>query len=121
MEIYKMLSSYDMRYGLECILSGLESIKNYNNHINKDVDRISDLHISAVSRYIEELKEYKIEPNTPKMQIYCEECDYKLKSMTLKDLIYQLSLDGGYIQFDGEGGFYTCCPKCNKDKLVIQS
>lgn len=50
---------------------------------------------------------------------YCEDCSYMTEPMTDKDLIYKISMDGGYIQSDKEGGYYSLCPDCESRNLTL--
>ncbi|WP_315674464.1 hypothetical protein [Clostridium sp. 19966] len=45
------------------------------------------------------------------------ECGYITESMPIKDLLYKLSEDGGYIISDKEGGYYSQCPNCGESTL----
>ena len=51
----------------------------------------------------------------------CENCDYETEPMNDKDLIYKISMEGGYIQSDKDGGYYSKCPNCNSDNLSLMS
>lgn len=50
---------------------------------------------------------------------YCEDCDYETGSMYDRDLIYKICMDGGYIQSDKDGGYYSKCPNCESDNLSL--
>ncbi|KAB3535653.1 hypothetical protein F8154_05845 [Alkaliphilus pronyensis] len=53
----------------------------------------------------------------------CENCDYdtseEYELMTMPILLYELSKRGGYIVSDEQGGYFSQCPKCKTNKLVL--
>jgi hypothetical protein len=51
--------------------------------------------------------------------VYCEnkECSFDLGKTTMGQAVFQISMDGGYVQFDGKGGLITECPSCHEDTL----
>lgn len=51
---------------------------------------------------------------------YCESCDYATEAMSLKDLLYTISMEGGYIYSDKEGGYFSQCPKCESENLTLE-
>lgn len=50
---------------------------------------------------------------------YCEDCDYETGSMPMKDLVFKLSMEGGYIISDKRGGYSSQCPKCGSSNLSL--
>lgn len=56
-----------------------------------------------------------------KAHAYCEECEYETDTMLMKDLIFKLSMDGGYIVSDKNGGYFSQCPKCGSEKLSLET
>ena len=52
---------------------------------------------------------------------YCEECGYETDNMPMKDLVFKISMNGGYIMSDKSGGYFSQCPKCGSEKLSLQS
>lgn len=56
-----------------------------------------------------------------KARVYCEDCEYETDFMTMKDIIYKVSMEGGYIQSDKAGGYFSKCPKCGHEHLTIES
>jgi hypothetical protein len=52
-------------------------------------------------------------------KVYCEECDYETDYMKMKDLIFKLSMEGGYIISDKNGGYYSQCPMCGGSVLTL--
>jgi predicted Zn-ribbon and HTH transcriptional regulator len=75
----------------------------------------------------ERMEEFKT-PGTPEFlekqgrilaNAYCEDCDYETDIMPMKDLVFKLSMEGGYIISDGEGGYYSQCPKCKGENLTL--
>lgn len=53
--------------------------------------------------------------------VYCESCEYETESMSMKDLIFKISMDGGYIMSDKAGGYMSQCPKCESTRLTIET
>lgn len=51
---------------------------------------------------------------------YCEDCKYETDYMYFKDLVFKVSLEGGYIQCDKEGGYHSRCPECGSEKLILE-
>jgi hypothetical protein len=51
----------------------------------------------------------------------CEDCRYETDIMTMKNLIFKLSMEGGYIVSDKSGGYFSQCPKCGSEKLSLES
>lgn len=49
----------------------------------------------------------------------CEDCDYQTENMSEKDLIYRICIDGGYVQSDKYGGYYSQCPRCESSNLSL--
>lgn len=49
----------------------------------------------------------------------CEDCDYLTENMSERDLIFKVCMDGGYIQSDKDGGYYSLCPKCENSNLSL--
>lgn len=52
---------------------------------------------------------------------HCEDCEYGSEDMTMKDLIFKLSLEGGYIISDKDGGYYSKCPNCDSRNLTLET
>lgn len=50
---------------------------------------------------------------------YCEDCYYETDSMPMKELLYKLSMEGGYIVSDKNGGYFSQCPKCGGKNLTL--
>jgi len=46
-------------------------------------------------------------------------CGYKTYCMEIKDLLFKLSQEGGYIISDKEGGYYGQCPECGGIALEL--
>lgn len=59
--------------------------------------------------------------NREKSFVHCEDCDYETGAMNYKDLIYKVCTDGGYIQSDKSGGYYSKCPECESESLSLES
>lgn len=59
--------------------------------------------------------------NKPEYRQYaeCEDCDYQTGNMSEKDLVYKICMDGGYVQSDKDGGYYSHCPKCESSNLSL--
>lgn len=51
---------------------------------------------------------------------YCENCNYETDTMMENDIHLKLSREGGYIISDGEGGYFSKCPNCGEDYLVLR-
>lgn len=56
-----------------------------------------------------------------KTHAYCEDCEYMTDIMTMKDLLLKLSMEGGYIVSDKNGGYFSQCPNCESEKLSLES
>lgn len=56
-----------------------------------------------------------------KVCVYCDDCDYKTDNMPMKDLVFKLSMEGGYIISDKNGGYYSKCPKCEGENLTLEN
>lgn len=70
----------------------------------------------------EEIKRIKIGSDIfSKGNAHCEECHYDTGWLGMNDLIFKLSLDGGYLISDKEGGYFSKCPKCESDNLSLES
>lgn len=59
--------------------------------------------------------------NSPELRQYaeCDDCDYQTENMSEKDLIFKVCIDGGYVQSDKAGGYYSQCPKCESSNLSL--
>lgn len=91
-----------------------------------------ELAILDWNRRVKEYEDYLIAVKTPfteewlneqaqfKTSAYCEECGYETEVMTMKDLIFKLSMEGGYIASDKDGGYFSQCPKCGSEKLSLE-
>ncbi|OPY63652.1 MAG: hypothetical protein A4E56_00375 [Pelotomaculum sp. PtaU1.Bin065] len=55
------------------------------------------------------------------VSVHCERCGYVIDSMACKDLIFKLSMEGGYIVSDKSGGYFSQCPNCGSDRLSLES
>lgn len=51
--------------------------------------------------------------------VYCEDCDYETETMSMKDLVFKLSMEGGYVISDKDGGYFSKCPKCESNNLTL--
>lgn len=56
-----------------------------------------------------------------KQYAQCMNCDYETESMGEKDLIFKISVEGGYIQSDKDGGYFSECPSCESSNLSLMS
>lgn len=56
-----------------------------------------------------------------KQYAHCMNCDYETESMSEKNLIHKISMEGGYIQSDKDGGYYSRCPGCESGNLSLMS
>lgn len=81
-----------------------------------------------VQEYKESLRRIKT-PGTPEYleiqgrisaHAYCEDCDYKTETMPMKNLIFKLSMEGGYIASDKNGGYFSQCPNCESKNLSLE-
>lgn len=55
--------------------------------------------------------------------VYCEntECNFDLGKIAAIDAVFKICMDGGYVQYDGEGGMYTECLECHCDSIVFET
>ncbi|SPF53104.1 conserved hypothetical protein [Candidatus Desulfosporosinus infrequens] len=51
---------------------------------------------------------------------YCEDCKYETDNMPMRDLVFKLSMEGGYIVSDKSGGYFSQCPNCESNKLSLE-
>lgn len=64
-------------------------------------------------------KEWIYRQGQLKAWAYCEDCDYETDSMPMKDLVFKVSMEGGYIASDKSGGYSSQCPKCESNNLTL--
>ena len=50
----------------------------------------------------------------------CEDCAYETGNMPMKDLVFKISMNGGYIISDKSGGYFSKCPVCGSNKLSLE-
>lgn len=55
-----------------------------------------------------------------KLYAHCKNCDYKTDIMPFKDLVFKISMEGGYIQNSDDDLLLTECPCCHEDTLIIE-
>ena len=53
--------------------------------------------------------------------VYCQECGFDLGGIKAIDAVFKISMDGGYVKYDGEGGLITECPECHNDSIVFET
>lgn len=85
------------------------------------------------NRRVKEHEDYLIAVETPgtkewiyrqallKAHAYCEDCDYETDDMPMKDLVFKLSMEGGYIISDKCEGYSSQCPQCGSKNLTLVS
>ena len=96
-----------------------------------DWQRTEELAAADWNRRVQEHKDALERLNTPgtpewlekqgriMTRAYCEDCDYETDNMPMKDLVFKISMDGGYIASDKAGGYFSQCPKCGSETLSI--
>lgn len=96
-------------------------------------EKTKELAVESWNRRVLDYKHWKEQveiPCTPEFiyaqsmmraDAYCEDCDYETGSMPMKNLIYQISMEGGYIYSDKQGGYVSQCPKCESENLTLGS
>lgn len=52
---------------------------------------------------------------------HCKGCEYRMDLTPLKELIYQISMTGGYVRSDRNGGYLTRCPDCGERTLQLKN
>ena len=53
------------------------------------------------------------------ISVYCEECEFETESDSLKQIQHKLTDFEGALVSDGDGGYFSICPKCQEDALVL--
>lgn len=53
------------------------------------------------------------------MSVRCRCCGYEIEEMKTEKVFLTLAEQGGFIIYDGDGGYESYCPKCHKDRLCI--
>lgn len=86
----------------------------WNNRVQEYKDAIEQLNTPGTPEWLEE-------QGKAKAHAYCEDCDYETDRMPMKDLIFKLSMEGGYIISDKSGGYSSQCPKCESRNLTLGS
>lgn len=88
--------------------------KDWNNRVQEYTDTIKRLNTPGTAEWLE--KQGKISAYA-----YCEDCNYKTDNMPMKELIFKLSMEGGYIISDKSGGYSSQCPKCESVNLTLET
>jgi len=52
--------------------------------------------------------------------VMCENCDFEMSAEGINHLQHELTDIEGALVSDGGGGYYSICPKCQKDSLVFE-
>lgn len=57
------------------------------------------------------------------MSCYCdnEGCYYALEKAPLIEIVFQVAMDGGSLSHNLDDGFWTECPLCHENKLVLSN
>lgn len=58
-----------------------------------------------------------------KSHVFCDKgnCEFDLGSIAAIDAVFKISMDGGYVQYDGNGGLNTECPQCHCDSIRFET
>lgn len=85
------------------------------------VSRISKLKFRTPKHSFDEVFDVLEDRSMLKQYADCEDCDYQTENMSERDLVFKVCMDGGYIQSDKDGGYYSQCPKCESSNLSLYS
>ena len=57
-----------------------------------------------------------------KYTIHCTNpnCKFDLGLVKIIDAVFQISMNGGYVQFDGESKLNIECPDCHEETVVVE-
>lgn len=86
--------------------------EDWNRRVEKYIEYQEKVHTVGTKEWIERQGIYN-------NHAYCDNCEYSTETMNLKDLIFKICMEGGYIMADKEGGYYSQCPKCEGSNLSI--
>lgn len=58
-----------------------------------------------------------------RVSVHCDnsECKFELGVIAIIDAVFKISMDGGYVKYDCEGGIISECPECHCDTIVFES
>ena len=86
----------------------------WNRRVQEYKDALQRLETPGTPEFLEE-------QGNLKAHAYCEDCDYETDTMAMKDLLFKLCMEGGYIVSDKNGGYFSQCPKCESEKLSLET
>ena len=86
--------------------------EDWNKRVEKYIDYDEKVDTIGTKEWIERQSIYN-------NYAYCDNCEYATEVMPLKDLIFKISMEGGYIMADKEGGYFSQCPKCETSGLSL--
>lgn len=92
-------------------------IQGYSNTMG--ISQIAKLKFRTPKIGLAEVFEVLEDRNMLKQYAECEDCDYQTENMSERDLVFKVCMDGGYIQSDKDGGYYSQCPKCEGSNLSL--
>lgn len=92
--------------------TGELAITDWNRRVQEYKDALQRLETPGTPEYLEK-------HGNIKGYAYCEDCEYETEFLPMRDLIYKLSTEGGYIISDKNGGYYSQCPKCGSENLTL--
>jgi len=83
----------------------------------KDCPRCNGSGIAPLYMTVDELK--KEGETVVSLECETKDCRYKIEKGAMKDVIFQLCMDGGSFSMTDEGVYNSWCPICEKDHLVM--
>lgn len=88
--------------------------EDWNRRVQEHKDAIERLNTPGTPEFLEK-------QGNLRAYVCCEDCGYTTDTIKMKDLIFKISMEGGYIISDKDGGYFSQCPKCESEKLALSS